>query len=97
MDLVVPGRPRRGGSIAMARSELERWKAEHPHANAGPEALEPIRVGLAAVKLSAIMEACGVSKATASAWRAGRYVPPVRHWKALGGLASAHQIGYEDK
>ncbi len=77
----------RGRSIAMARSELERWKAEHPHANADPAAFEPIRAGLATVKLSAIVEACGVSKATASAWRAGRYVPPFRHWKGLAGLA----------
>ena len=79
MDLVVPGRPRRGGSIAMARSELERWKAEHRHANAGPEAFEPIRAGLAAVKLSAIVAACGVSKATASAWWAEQCVAPTRH------------------
>jgi hypothetical protein len=79
-------RKRRGRSIAMARTELERWKAEHPHANADPEAFEPIRAGLAGVKLTAIMAACGVSKATASAWRTGRYVPPVRHWEALAQL-----------
>jgi CRISPR-associated endonuclease Cas1 len=81
-------RKRRGRSIAMARTELERWKAEHPHANADPEAFEPVHAGLAAVKLSAIAAACGVSKATASAWRAGRYVPPLRHWEALAALAS---------
>ena len=78
----------------MARSELERWKAEHPHANADPEAFEPIRAGLAAVKLSAtvklsaIVAACGVSKSTASAWRAGRYAPPLRHWGRLEQLAT---------
>ena len=82
-------RKRRGRSIAMARSELERWKAEHPHANADPEAFEPIRAGVANVTLSAIVAACGVSKATASAWRAGRYVPPVRHWEALATLQSS--------
>lgn len=76
-------RKRRGRSIAMARSELERWKAEHPHANADPEAFQPIRAQLATVKLSAIVTACGVSKATASAWRSGRYVPPLLHWKTL--------------
>ncbi len=80
-------RQRRGRSIAMARSELERWKAEHPHANADPAEFESIRVGLATVKLSAIIDACGVSKGTASAWRAGRYVPPLRHWGALANLA----------
>lgn len=80
-------RQRRGRSIAMARSELERWKAEHPHANADPAAFESIRSGLATVKLSAIMTACGVSKATASGWRSGRYVPPIRHWERLAALA----------
>ncbi|HVC14238.1 MAG TPA: hypothetical protein VND62_05195 [Acidimicrobiales bacterium] len=72
----------------MARSELERWKAEHPHANADPAAFEAIRVKLATVQLPAIVAACGVSKATASAWRAGRYVPPLRHWQALAELAN---------
>ncbi len=81
-------RKRRGRSIAMARSELERWRAEHPHANADPAAFEPIRAGLASVKLSAIVTACGVSKGTASAWRSGRYVPPLRHWEVLAQLAN---------
>ncbi len=80
-------RRRRGRSIAMARSELERWKAEHPHANADPTAFESIRARLGTVKLPAIMTACGVSKGTASAWRAGRYVPPLRHWDSLAALA----------
>ncbi len=79
-------RKRRGRSIAMARNELERWKAEHPHANADPAAFEEIRAVLVTVTLSAIVAACGVSKGTASAWRAGRYVPPLRHWEALEGL-----------
>ena len=80
-------RKRRGRSIAMARSELERWKAEHPHANADPAEFEAIRAGLATFPLPAIVAACGVSKATASAWRAGRYVPPLRHWETLAELA----------
>lgn len=75
----------------MARSELECWKAEHPHVNADPAAFEPIRAGLATVKLSAIVAACGVSKATASAW-AGRYVPPVRHWEALAELVGVSDV-----
>ena len=80
-------RRRRGRSIAMARSELERWKAEHPHANAHPSAFERIREGLAAVTLRQIMAATGVSKATASGWRSGRHVPALRHWEALAELA----------
>ena len=88
-------RRRRGRSIAMARSELERWKAEHPHANADPAAFESIRDGLATVKLSAIVAACGVSKGTASAWRAGRYVPPLRHWQALAELTGVPIVEHE--
>ena len=71
----------------MTRSGLEQWKVEHPHANADPEAFEPIRASLVAVKLPAIAEACGVRNASASAWRAGRHVPPVTHWETLWQLA----------
>lgn len=70
------------------RTELDRSKAEHPHANADPAEFEPIRAGLANVKLPVIMAACGVSKATASGWRSGRYVPPLRHWDALTEVAA---------
>jgi len=80
-------RRRRGRSIAMARSELEQWKAEHPHAVADPADFAPIRIGLAEVPLTRIMAACGVSKGTASSWRSGRHVPALRHWKALADLA----------
>ena len=88
-------RRRRGRSIAMARSELDAWRAEHPHANADPAAFEVIRIGLATVQLPAIVAACGVSKATASAWRAGRYVPPLRHWDALAQLAGVPVVDNE--
>ncbi len=80
-------RRRRGRSIAMARSELEQWKAEHPHAVARPEDFAGIRDGLAGVTLARIMAACSVSKTTASGWRSGRHVPAIRHWHALAGLA----------
>ena len=80
-------RRRRGRSIAMARSELDQWRAEHPHAHADPATFAPIRAGLTAVTLSAIMAACGVSKAAASGWRSGRHVPALRHWQALAELA----------
>ena len=80
-------RRRRGRSIAMARSELDAWRAEHPHANADPAHFAPIRAGLAPVKLSEITGALGVSKASASSWRSGRVVPALRHWSALAQLA----------
>jgi CRISPR-associated endonuclease Cas1 len=83
-------RRRRGRSIAMARSELDRWRAEHPHAKANPADFAPVLDALASVKLSAIMAACAVSKATASGWRSGRRLPALRHWQGLaelGGVA----------
>ncbi|MHB1853001.1 MAG: CRISPR-associated endonuclease Cas1, partial [Acidimicrobiales bacterium] len=80
-------RRRRGRSIAMARSELEQWRAEHPHATARPEHFAPIRDGLATVKLTEIMMATGCSKATASGWRSGRHVPPLARWDTLAALA----------
>ncbi|MDA8310237.1 MAG: CRISPR-associated endonuclease Cas1 [Actinomycetota bacterium] len=80
-------RRRRGRSIAMARSELDAWRAEHPHANADPSHFAPIRDGLATVTLAEIMSTLGVSKASASSWRSGRVVPALRHWGALAALA----------
>ncbi|HVC14460.1 MAG TPA: CRISPR-associated endonuclease Cas1 [Acidimicrobiales bacterium] len=80
-------RRRRGRSIAMARSELDAWRAEHPHAVARPEDFTAVRAGLAGVTLARIMTAAGVSKATASGWRTGRHVPALRHWHALAELA----------
>jgi hypothetical protein len=71
----------------MARSELDAWRAEHPHANADPAAFEAIRAGLADVTLREIMGAIGCSKSGASGWRSGRVVPALRHWPALASLA----------
>lgn len=80
-------RRRRGRSIAAARSELDQWRAEHPHAHARPEDFAPVREALRSVTLRAIMAECEVSKATASGWRAGRHVPHLRFWPALANLA----------
>ena len=71
----------------MARSELDAWRAEHPHAKARPEDFAAIRAGLRDVKLAEIMTALSVSKASASSWRSGRVVPALRHWPALATLA----------
>jgi hypothetical protein len=35
------------------------------------------------------MAATGVAKSTASMIRSGRYVPALRHWEALRGLAES--------
>ena len=71
----------------MARSELDAWRAEHPHAKARPEDFAAIRAGLRDVKLAEIMTALGISKTSASSWRSGRVVPALRHWPALATLA----------
>ena len=41
---------------------------------------------LATVKLSAIVEACGVAKGSASNWRTGKRTPHPSHWPALAEL-----------
>jgi CRISPR-associated endonuclease Cas1 len=85
-------RRRRGRSIAMARSELERWKAEHPQAVAHPSEFEPIREALQGVTLRQIMAATGASKPAASGWRSGRHVPALRHWGALASLVGLGEV-----
>jgi hypothetical protein len=71
----------------MARSELDRWKLEHPQAYAHRSEFAPIRERLQVIKLADIMWACHVSKPADSGWRSGRHVPALRHWPALARLA----------
>ena len=47
-------RKRHGCTIAMARSELERWKAEHPQVNADSATFEAIRIKLATRQLTGV-------------------------------------------
>src|SRR5262249_33145584 len=80
-------RRQRGRAIAANRAELERWKSEHPDARTDPDAFRrEVLPGLARVKLSEIMRACGVAKSTASMIRSGALVPALRHWSALASL-----------
>jgi hypothetical protein len=48
---------------------------------------------LASVRLAAIVEACGVSKATASSWRTGKTRPHPMHWLNLSKLVRAGRLG----
>ena len=82
----IEHRRRRGQGIAASREELERWRAEHPNAEADPADFEPIRERLAKVTLRQIMEVTGVAKSTASMIRSGRHVPALRHWPLLAEL-----------
>ena len=86
-------RRRRGAAISEARTDLERWKAEHPQAVAHPEEFAEIRAGLQGVTLTAIMEATGASKTSASDWRSGRRIPSLRHWEALAGVGDRGPSG----
>jgi CRISPR-associated endonuclease Cas1 len=83
-------RRHRGRAISASRAELERWRADHPGASSDPETFRRnIFPGLAHVRLTEIMTACGVAKSTASAIRAGARVPQLRHWEALASLAGS--------
>lgn len=86
-------RRRRGAAISKSRSELDRWRAEHPQAVAHPDEFEPIRAGLQGVTLRAIMAATGASKTSATYWRSGRCLPTLRHWAALASLAGVEPAG----
>jgi CRISPR-associated endonuclease Cas1 len=81
-------RRKRGRAIAASRAELERWRREHPEPRPDPEVFRrDILPGLANVKLSEIVTACGVARSWASMIRSGRKVPALRHWAALADLA----------
>ncbi len=81
-------RARRGAAISESQQALIRWREEHPGEAGDPEVFQrTIMPGLAGVKLSEIMAACGVSKSTASMVRSGKHRPALRHWEALSALA----------
>jgi len=98
VGIAIPGqdaesRVRRGRGIAATRTELERWRAEHPGAEADPEEFRAqILPALASVRLTAIMAAVGCAKSTASMIRSGRHVPALRHWASLAKLPQLAEV-----
>jgi hypothetical protein len=81
-------RSRRGAAISASRQASKKWREDNPGKRGDPEIFrETILPKLADLKLTAIMDACGVSKATASKVRAGKQIPALRHWDALSELA----------
>jgi CRISPR-associated endonuclease Cas1 len=81
-------RASRAAAISGRRRAEAEWEAAHPGAVFDPQRFAAtIRPALAAVKLSAIVAACGVTKSTASSWRTGKTTPHVSHWPALAELA----------
>ncbi|MGD0085075.1 MAG: hypothetical protein ABSD78_18045 [Acidimicrobiales bacterium] len=78
----VPGR--RGAAIAARKRALAEWEQANPGRACDPEWFQrDILPGLANVPLKAIMEATGMSKASASDVRRGKWTPHVSTWAAL--------------
>lgn len=81
-------RANRARAISARRQREAKWAAINDGAPVSPEwAAEVLRPALAAVKLSAVVEACGVTKSTASSWRNGKTAPHPMHIAALSRLA----------
>ncbi|HLN06463.1 MAG TPA: CRISPR-associated endonuclease Cas1 [Acidimicrobiales bacterium] len=85
-------RRRRGRAIAAARSAQEAWRAEHPGTVIDrADFLATITPRLKEVPLRQIMQAAGVTKATASGYRNGKSVPHPSYWPALAGLVGVDE------
>jgi hypothetical protein len=77
-------RARRGAVIARRNAEAAAWERAHPDARSDPDLFRSeILPALAALPLSKVMAATGLSKAYCSQIRSGRYLPHPRHWQAL--------------
>jgi len=80
-------RRRRGRAIAVARASQEAWRAEHPGAVIDrADFLATITPRLKELPLKAIMEAAGVTKASASSYRNAKSVPHPSYWPSLAEL-----------
>ena len=83
-------RAKREAAISARRQAEAAWEG----AGVDPEFFRSmILPALATVKLSAIVEACGVSKGTASYWRSGKWTPHPSRWPALAELAGLGTAG----
>jgi hypothetical protein len=83
-------RATRAAAIAARRQTEAAWAEATGGASLDPDQFASmILPALSAVKLSVIVAACGVSKATASSWRAGKTRPHPSHWKSLTELLEA--------
>jgi CRISPR-associated endonuclease Cas1 len=80
-------RGRRGAAIAARKRALAEWDEANPGALFDPELFRrDILPALRTVELSEIVEATGMSKASASDVRRGKWTPHVSTWRALAGL-----------
>jgi len=82
-------RGRRGTAIASRKRALTEWGLANPGVTYDPEVFRRVILpGLATVKLSEIVEATGMSKASASDIRRGKWTPHVSTWAALADLVA---------
>ena len=83
-------RATRNAAIAARKRALAEWEEANPGVAYDPELFRrEILPGLADVPLKAIMQATGMSKASASDARRGKHTPHVSTWAALAGLADS--------
>jgi len=83
----IQTRKDRGRAISESKRVSREWREAHPLEERDPEKFrQSILPGLQGVSLSKIMQACDVSKSTASVIRSGKLVPAVRHWSRLAAL-----------
>jgi hypothetical protein len=81
-------RGRRGAAIAARRRALTEWEQANAGVTYDPELFRrQILPRLATVKLSEIVEATGMSKASASDVRRGKWTPHVSTWGTLAKVA----------
>jgi CRISPR-associated endonuclease Cas1 len=81
-------RDSRARAISARRQAEAEFTRQHPDLAYDPELWDnTIQPALADMKLTTISQATGVSKSTASSWRAGKTRPHISHWTALGALA----------
>jgi CRISPR-associated endonuclease Cas1 len=86
-------RGRRAAAISSRRRAEAEWEEANPGQRWDPDYFaREIQPRLGAVRLLTIVEACGVSKATASTWRSGEWRPHTSHWVKLAELTGSRVV-----
>jgi hypothetical protein len=86
-------RAKRAAAISARRQAEAAWEG----AGMDPEFFRSMVLpALATVRLSAIVEACGVAKGTGSSWRTAKRTPHPSHWSALAELTGLRTAGQSE-
>ena len=89
-------RGRRGAAIAARKKAIRSWEQANIGASYDPELFQrEILPRLATIKLSAMVEATGMSKSFASQVRSGEHMPHVSTWAALAELVGLSLDGHQ--